>query len=43
MGVMHDLFRSGNYVDNPYKSFFEIKARDLNKNIVQMKYGGELR
>ena len=36
MGVMHDLFRSGNYVDNPYKSFFEIKARDLNKNLVQM-------
>jgi glutathione peroxidase-family protein len=36
MGVMHDLFRSGNYVDNPYKSFFDIKARDLNKNLVQM-------
>lgn len=36
MGVMHDLFRKGNYVDNPYRSFFEIKARDINKNFVQM-------
>jgi len=36
MGVMHDIFKKGNYVDNPYKSFFEIKAKDLNKNMIHM-------
>ena len=33
---MHDIFKKGNYVDNPYKSFFDIKARDLNKNMIHM-------
>jgi glutathione peroxidase len=36
MGTMLDLYRKGNYVDNPYKNFYEIKARDLNKNLISM-------
>jgi glutathione peroxidase-family protein len=35
MGIMQDLFqRNRYYVENPYKNFFEIQARDLNKNLV---------
>lgn len=34
---MLDLFKKGNYVDNPYNNFYEIKARDFDKNIIQMK------
>ena len=33
---MQDLFRKGNYVDNPYNNFFEIRARDIDKNYVHM-------
>ena len=36
MGHMFDLFRKGDYVDNPYKSFFEIRARNHNFEYVQM-------
>lgn len=37
MGMMMDLFKKGNYVDNPYSSFYEISARDMEKNIINMK------
>jgi glutathione peroxidase len=37
MGVMMDLFKKGNYVDTPYHNFFEIRARDINKNHIQMR------
>ncbi len=37
MGVMLDILKNGNYVDTPYNNFYEIKARDLNKNLIQMK------
>lgn len=33
---MFDLLRKGDYVDNPYKSFYEIRARNLNFEYVQM-------
>ena len=36
MGVMMDLFKKGNYVDTPYNNFFEIKARDMDKNVIKM-------
>lgn len=34
---MMDLFKKGNYVETPYKNFYEIQARDLDKNIFKMK------
>ena len=37
MGNTLVLFKKGNYVDNPYNNFFEINARDINKNITSMK------
>jgi glutathione peroxidase len=36
MGTLQDLYKKGNYVDNPYKNFYEISAKDINKKIVQM-------
>ena len=36
MGMMLDLYKKGNYVDNPYNNFYEINARDLNKNPISM-------
>lgn len=33
---MFDLIRKGDYVDNPYKSFFEIRARNLNLEYTYM-------
>ena len=36
MGHMFDLFRKGDYVDNPYKSFYEIRARSLNNDYIYM-------
>ena len=35
--MMLDLFKKGNYVDNPYKNFYEISARDINKNPISMQ------
>lgn len=37
MGIMMDLYKKGNFVETPYNNFYEIKARDINKNIVPMK------
>jgi glutathione peroxidase-family protein len=35
MGIMLDLFqRNRYYVETPYNNFFELKAKDINKNIV---------
>ena len=31
---MLDLFHNRNYVENPYNNFFEIRARDIDKNII---------
>jgi|LauGreDrversion4_2_1035121.scaffolds.fasta_scaffold514784_2 glutathione peroxidase-family protein len=36
MGHMLDLIRKGDYVDNPYKSFYEIRARNLNLDYTYM-------
>lgn len=36
MGVMLDIFKKGNYVETPYNNFFEIKARDYEKNTIKM-------
>lgn len=36
MGVMMDLFKKGNYVENPYQNFFEIKAKDIDKNVIRL-------
>jgi glutathione peroxidase-family protein len=36
MGHMYDLFRRGDYVDNPYKSFYETRAKNLNNDYVKM-------
>jgi glutathione peroxidase len=36
MGVIMDLYKKGNYVETPYNNFYEIKARDLNKNFIKM-------
>lgn len=33
---MFDLFRQGDYVDNPYKSFYEIRARNINLDYIYM-------
>jgi len=31
-----DLFKKGTYADTPYSNFFEIKARNLEKKLVNM-------
>lgn len=36
MGIMMDLIKRGNYVDNPYRNFYEIKAKDLDRNLVSL-------
>jgi glutathione peroxidase len=36
MGVMLDLYKKGNYVENPYQNFFEIKAKDFDHNLTRM-------
>ena len=33
---MLDLYRKGNFVENPYNNLFEIRARDINKNTIKM-------
>jgi glutathione peroxidase len=37
MGMIFDLLKKGNYVDNPYKNFYEISARDINKYPISME------
>jgi glutathione peroxidase-family protein len=36
MGVMMDLFKKGNYVENPYQNLFEIKAKDIDRNLIRL-------
>jgi glutathione peroxidase-family protein len=38
MGIMLDLFqRNRYYVENPYNNFFELKAKDMDKNLVSFE------
>jgi glutathione peroxidase-family protein len=36
MGVMMDIFKKGSFVETPYHNFFEINAKDWNKNLIKM-------
>ena len=31
-----DIFKKGNFVETPYQNLFEIKAKDLNKNLIKL-------
>jgi glutathione peroxidase-family protein len=36
MGTTYDLFKKGNYVDNPYNNIFEIKSKDNQNNLISL-------